>query len=102
MKILNFSLFLTTITASNCLAQIDTYIEKNGIVAMEMENTGSPLGLWVKKTDVKGYTGSGYLEFTNIKSVLRQRRGMTSGKMFYPPFTNLKKKLAQFVIRYLA
>ncbi len=41
-----------------------TYIEQNGIVAMEAENADSPLGLWVKKTTINNYTGTGYLEFT--------------------------------------
>ena len=31
---------------------------------MEFENTKSNLGLWILKTDVSGYTGSGHLEFT--------------------------------------
>ena len=47
-----------------------TYLEKNGLVVMEMENTSSSLGKWVKKTNIGGHTGSGYLEFTgnNVQS----------------------------------
>ncbi|WP_370979531.1 carbohydrate-binding protein [Agaribacterium sp. ZY112] len=41
-----------------------TYVEKDGLVIMEAENTASSLDKWVKKTSVNGYTGSGYLEFT--------------------------------------
>ncbi len=45
---------------SNC----PSYGDDNGLVIMETEFTQSNLGLWVKKTDVTGYTGSGHLEFT--------------------------------------
>ena len=34
------------------------------MVILETEFTKSNLGLWIKKTDVSGYTGSGHLEFT--------------------------------------
>jgi hypothetical protein len=40
------------------------FLEENGLVIMEMESTESSLGLWVKKTDVPGYTGECHLEFT--------------------------------------
>jgi hypothetical protein len=39
------------------------YVEKNGLVVIEMENTQSSLGEWAKMTAVNGYTGSGYLQF---------------------------------------
>ncbi|OJJ18532.1 hypothetical protein BKI52_23250 [marine bacterium AO1-C] len=42
----------------------DTYDEKDGLVIMEMENTTSDLDLWVKKTNMANYRGSGHLEFT--------------------------------------
>ncbi|GEM_PF-1295024 len=42
----------------------DHYLEENGIVIMEAENTPSNLGQWKKGTTLSGYTGSGYLEFT--------------------------------------
>ena len=58
-RLLPLALFAT------CLAMAETvYHETNGMVIMEIENTASPYGLWVKKTDLPGYTGSGYLEFT--------------------------------------
>lgn len=40
------------------------YEEKNGLVIMEAENTNSSYGLWVLKTDVPDYKGTGHLEFT--------------------------------------
>ncbi|AXT58947.1 DUF5060 domain-containing protein [Aquimarina sp. AD10] len=42
----------------------DTYEEKDGLVVMEAENTNSTLGLWKKKTNNPGFSGSGHLEFT--------------------------------------
>lgn len=49
-----------TTQQSNC----ETYGDINGLVVMETEFTKSNLGLWIEKTDVSGYTGSGHLEFT--------------------------------------
>ena len=40
------------------------YQDENGLIIMEPENTWSPLGLWITKTDVSGYTGDGHIEFT--------------------------------------
>lgn len=40
------------------------FLEENGLLIMEMESTVSPLGLWIKKTDVPGYTGTCHFEFT--------------------------------------
>jgi aldehyde dehydrogenase (NAD+) len=43
----------------------------------------------------------GFMEFTHQKSVLRQRIGFTTAKIFHPPYTPLKEKLARFVTRWL-
>lgn len=40
------------------------FIEKGGIVAIEMESTGSRNGSWKQKTDVKDFSGTCHLEFT--------------------------------------
>ena len=39
------------------------YVEKNGLVVMEAENTPSHLDLWQQLTEVDGYTGDGYIQF---------------------------------------
>jgi len=41
-------------------------IEANsdGVIVMEAEETSSSLGSWKEKTDIKGYSGESYLEFT--------------------------------------
>ncbi|WP_199726311.1 DUF5060 domain-containing protein, partial [Aquimarina sp. BL5] len=51
---------LPTWSQSDCTE----YEEQNGLVIIEAENTKSDYDLWIKKTDVDGYTGSGHLEFT--------------------------------------
>ena len=44
-----------------------------------------------------GKTGgkSGFLEFSNQKSVLFQKSGFSVAKFIYPPYTSIKKKLAK-------
>jgi hypothetical protein len=41
----------------------NTYLEQDGLIIMEMENTPTELGLWVFENDLAGYTGSGYFRF---------------------------------------
>ena len=36
-----------------------------------------------------------FLNFTNEKSVLIQRPGFSIAKMFYPPYTDFKRKIAK-------
>lgn len=43
---------------------LNSYVETNGLVIMEIENTESDLDLWIPKTDVDQYRGSGHFEFT--------------------------------------
>lgn len=43
----------------------------------------------------------GFLAFSNEKPVLKQRLGMTSISPFYPPYTNLTRRLMNFVLRWL-
>ncbi|MGJ8634451.1 MAG: hypothetical protein ACSHX7_11085 [Luteolibacter sp.] len=45
------------------------YEEKDGVVVMEAENTASRLGKWKEKTEVEGFCGEGYLEFTGNSPV---------------------------------
>ena len=40
---------------------------------------------------------SGFLEFTNKKSVLFQKSGFSIAKIIYPPYTVFKEKLAKFL-----
>ncbi len=49
----------------------------------------------------KAHGHAGFLAFSNERSVLRQKRGMTTLKLTYPPYTNRVKKIIQWVLRYL-
>lgn len=42
----------------------------------------------------------GFLDFSNAKSVIRQRIGLTNASAFYPPFGELKRKIIDFMIKY--
>ena len=48
---------------SNNMQAAKVYIEANGIVMMEAENTESSLGLW-KRANISGSSGAGNIEFT--------------------------------------
>jgi hypothetical protein len=48
-------------------AEHPVFLEKNGIVMIEAESTGSSLGRWKLKTDVPDFSGKGHLEFTGNK-----------------------------------
>jgi len=41
----------------------------------------------------------GFLAFSNEKPVLRQRRGLTTVKAFYPPYTARSKKIMEWFLR---
>ena len=43
----------------------------------------------------------GFLAFSNEKTVLRQRIGLTAISFFYPPYTGFVKKTVEFVTKYL-
>jgi len=45
----------------------------------------------------KAHGEFGFHEFSNLKSVLKQRVGLTTLKFIYPPYTNFKKKLIRFI-----
>jgi aldehyde dehydrogenase (NAD+) len=49
----------------------------------------------------KSHGKYGFLEFSNPKSVLKQRVGWTMAKLLHPPFTKLKKWNIEFMIKYL-
>jgi aldehyde dehydrogenase (NAD+) len=47
----------------------------------------------------KSHGHYGFLAFSNEKPVLKQRRGLTSIKAFYPPYTPLSKKLMDWFLK---
>jgi aldehyde dehydrogenase (NAD+) len=44
----------------------------------------------------------GFLAFSNQKSVLKQRNGLTSAKMLYPPYTKRTAKILAWLFRFLS
>jgi aldehyde dehydrogenase (NAD+) len=41
----------------------------------------------------KAHGAHGFMAFSNERSILKQKVGVTTAKMIYPPYTNLKRKL---------
>ncbi len=48
----------------------------------------------------KSHGETGFIAFSNQKSVLKQRQGMTSIKPVYPPYTDFAHKAIEMLIRY--
>lgn len=48
----------------------------------------------------KSHGKYGFMEFSNQKSVLHQRIGLTNALLFYPPFNGFKKWVVSFLIRW--
>lgn len=44
----------------------------------------------------------GFLAFSNEKPVMRQKSGYTNAYSFYPPYTGIKRKLVNWVIRWFS
>jgi aldehyde dehydrogenase (NAD+) len=49
----------------------------------------------------KAHGHYGFLEFSNQKSILKQRIGLTSAKSLYPPYTGAKQKMIDFMMKYV-
>lgn len=48
----------------------------------------------------KAHGHAGFIAFSNEKSVVRQKRGFTLAYLFYPPYTNFKKRVIDLVLRW--
>jgi aldehyde dehydrogenase (NAD+) len=48
----------------------------------------------------KAHGHHGFLDFSNQKAVLKQRTGLTSVKMTYPPYTNKVKRLVKLFVKW--
>lgn len=49
----------------------------------------------------KAHGEFGFIEFSNQKAVLKQRVGLTSAKSLYPPYTGIKQKMVDFMMKYV-
>jgi len=48
----------------------------------------------------KAHGHAGFLAFTNEKPVIRQKRGYSMAYLFYPPYTSLKRRILDIVLRW--
>lgn len=48
----------------------------------------------------KSHGKFGFMEFSNLKSVLHQRIGLTNALLFYPPYSGFKKWAVSFLIKW--
>ena len=49
----------------------------------------------------KAHGEFGFIEFSNQKAILKQRIGLTSAKSLYPPYSNVKQKMVDFMMKYI-
>jgi aldehyde dehydrogenase (NAD+) len=47
----------------------------------------------------RGHGHAGFMEFSNQRSVLHQRRKLASTRLFFPPFNRLKRRSLDLVLR---
>ncbi len=64
----NFPKPSKVVAKEDCAPCTGNFSESDGLVIMEAENTSSDYDLWIKKTDVADYQGSGHLEFTGNRT----------------------------------
>ncbi len=50
----------------------------------------------------KAHGHAGFLAFTNEKPVVKQRSGPANAYLFYPPYTSLKRKILNVILRWFA
>lgn len=48
----------------------------------------------------KAHGHAGFLSFSNEKAVLKQRTGITMAKMIYPPYSSLKRRMINLMVKY--
>ncbi len=48
----------------------------------------------------KAHGHAGFLAFTNEKPVVRQKSGYSNAYLFYPPYTSLKRKILDVILRW--
>lgn len=60
---------LLTLGVFTCLpaSAREVFLEADGIVVIEAESSASKPGKWAGKTDLEGFTGKGYIEYTGNK-----------------------------------
>lgn len=71
----------------------------NGVL-LHFANTNLPFGGVRGSGMGRSHGHSGFMEFTNERAIVKQSKISPVG-LLYPPYTNAKKKLTDFITRYL-
>ena len=69
-------------------------------VVLQFQHPHLPFGGVNESGMGKSHGHHGFIAFSNEKSWLKQRRGLTGAKMLYPPYTPFKQKLLTFLMRH--
>jgi aldehyde dehydrogenase (NAD+) len=70
-------------------------------VVVQFQHPHLPFGGVNESGIGKSHGHFGFLAFSNEKAWLKQRVGFTSPKLLYPPYTSVKEKLLEFMMKYL-
>lgn len=68
---------------------------------LQFTHTNVPFGGVNNSGIGKAHGHHGFLAFSNEKPVIRQKRGFANAYLFYPPYTQLRQKLMDFLIRWV-
>lgn len=70
-------------------------------VVLQFQHPYLPFGGVNESGIGKSHGYYGFLAFSNEKAWLRQRTGFTSAKLLYPPYSPLKERLLNFLMKYI-
>jgi aldehyde dehydrogenase (NAD+) len=69
-------------------------------VVVQFQHPNLPFGGANESGSGKSHGHFGFLAFSNEKAWLKQRIGLTSAKLLFPPYTPLKEKLLDILMKY--
>ncbi|MEY4927145.1 MAG: hypothetical protein RI894_1581 [Bacteroidota bacterium] len=87
--------------SNNIIAQTSAGTTCINDTTIQFAHPGLPFGGSNYSGIGKAHGHYGFLAFSNERSVLKQRRGITSFKLVYPPYTQKVKQAIQLVMKYL-
>jgi aldehyde dehydrogenase (NAD+) len=68
---------------------------------LQFTHTNVPFGGVNNSGIGKAHGHHGFLAFSNEKPVIRQKSGFANAYLFYPPYTKMRQKLMDFLIRWV-